>query len=153
MYWYVKDVTKYYFDTEASKIPVKLSSIQRLEHKFYANKGTEISRMAGMVGDQSDKIEQYLQRGVNAGDLWIIPTNKEKVKHVAPYPRGLVARPVVATCPRGGVVCDPFVGSGTTCLVARELGRSYLGIDLNPDAVQESQERLEAESSQLLLDL
>ncbi len=152
-YWYVKSVKDYYFDPEAAKIPVKITSVQRMEHTFNENKGTEHSRMAGMVGDQSDKIEQYLEKGVNCGDCWPISTNKEKVKHIAPYPRGLVARPILSTCPVGGIVCDPFVGSGTTCLVAHSLNMSYVGVELNPDAVQEAQDRIAAESVQLLLQI
>ena len=104
-----------------------------------------------MVGDQSEKIEQYLEKGVNAGDSWIIPTNKEKVKHIAPFPKGLIARPILATCPVGGVVLDPFGGSGTTGLVAHELNMKYVMIDLNPEACEEARERIGKASEQLML--
>jgi len=149
-YWFVKDVENYYFNETASKIPVKQSSVARLAHKFNANKGTDVSRMRGMIGDQSDKIDMYLEKGVNAGDLWIIPTNKEKVKHAAPYPIGLVVRPIIACCPPGGRVLDPFMGSGTTALAVLRMGegREFYGTELNQDSVKEAYDRLGPELQQ-----
>lgn len=152
-YWFVKSVKDYYFDGNASRIPAKMSTVGRLEHAFNKNKGTEISRMAGMLGDQSHKIELYMQRGVNCGDLWPISTNKEKVKHAAPYPRDLIVRPILACSPKDGVVLDPFAGSGTTLLVAREMGRRAYGVELNPESIEEARERLKSETDQLLLGL
>ncbi|MGC8578375.1 MAG: DNA methyltransferase, partial [Thermoproteota archaeon] len=52
------------------------------------------------------------------------------VSHFAVFPRKLVVPLIVAGCPEGGVVLDPFCGSGTALVVAKELGRSYIGIDV-----------------------
>lgn len=140
----------YYFNHEAATIPCKLSTVQRLEHEFYANKGTAVSRMGGLIGDMSSKIDEYLSRGVNAGDAWIINTNKEKVEHIAPYPVELVLRPILATCPPGGLVFDPFMGSGTTALAVAEMGegRRYFGTDINPKAVEQANTRIAPEVAQ-----
>jgi site-specific DNA-methyltransferase (cytosine-N4-specific) len=62
--------------------------------------------------------------------------------HFAAYPGELVEMPMKAACPEGGTVLDPFLGSGTTALVAERLGRRWLGIELNPDYVQLATERL-----------
>jgi len=48
----------------------------------------------------------------------------------------LIETPIKAGCPKGGVVLDPFIGSGTTAIVAQKLGRNFIGIDLNPRYVQ-----------------
>lgn len=148
-YWFVKD-KDYYFNNSAAKIPVKASTVERMKHKFYQNKGTDVSRMRGMVGDQSEKADMYLQQGVNAGDVWTLPTNKRKVEHAAPYPVHLVVRPLVATCPPNGTVLDPFAGSGTTGIAALDMGegRSFYGVDLNPDAVREANEDLKEMTKQ-----
>jgi site-specific DNA-methyltransferase (adenine-specific) len=49
---------------------------------------------------------------------------------------------ILAGCPLEGTVLDPFAGSGTTCLVARKLGRHYIGIDLNPNYCDMANKRL-----------
>lgn len=62
---------------------------------------------------------------------------REQMVHPCPYPAELARRCIEAGCPEGGVVLDPFVGSGTTMKVAGALGRAAIGIDLRDfDAVQ-----------------
>lgn len=63
-------------------------------------------------------------------------------EHFAVYPPALIETPIKAGCPKGGVVLDPFMGSGTTALVARQLGRNFVGIELNPDYVRLARRRL-----------
>ena len=63
-----------------------------------------------------------------------------------PYPQKLIETPIEAGCSPGGVVLDPFLGSGTTALVARRLGRHYIGIEPNPEYVAIARSRLERES-------
>jgi site-specific DNA-methyltransferase (cytosine-N4-specific) len=62
--------------------------------------------------------------------------------HFAAYPEELIEMPMKAGCPEGGTVLEPFLGSGTTGVVAERLGRRWLGIELNPDYVQLARERL-----------
>ncbi|HPE06143.1 MAG TPA: site-specific DNA-methyltransferase [Smithellaceae bacterium] len=59
--------------------------------------------------------------------------------HTASFPRDLVHSPILAGTPLGGLVLDPFVGSGTSLRVASECGRRYVGIDLNPKSVEMAQ--------------
>lgn len=106
--------------------------------------------------------------GKNPGDVWSIATKGFRGAHFATFPPELVRRPLLATCPavvctacgqgqkvstgtlpcdchapaRRGIVLDPFLGSGTTAMVARELGRDWLGIELNPAYVRLAEERL-----------
>jgi DNA modification methylase len=151
-FWFTRS-EDYYFNYAAATIPCKISTVQRLENKFYHNKGHDVSRMAGMIGDQSHKIDQYLERGVNAGDIWPIMCNHEKVEHSAPFPVELVIRPIVATCPEKGLVFDPFMGSGTTALATSKMGegRRYFGTDINPDSVLEANQRVADEVGQFKL--
>lgn len=65
--------------------------------------------------------------------VWNISTKPYKEAHFAVYPPELIETPIKAGCPVGGVVLDPFIGSGTTAAVAKSLGRNYIGIELNPD--------------------
>ncbi|GAA1895372.1 DNA-methyltransferase [Streptantibioticus ferralitis] len=71
-------------------------------------------------------------RGRNPGDVWSVPvTPRRHQAHPAAFPIEIPRRCIAAGCPPGGVVLDPFSGTGTTGLAARQLGRSYIGIDLN----------------------
>lgn len=70
-------------------------------------------------------------KGKNPGDVWAINTQPFPEAHFATYPQELPRRCVKAGCPEGGIVLDPFHGSGTTGLVATELGRRYIGVDIN----------------------
>lgn len=72
-------------------------------------------------------------RGKNPGDVWSISTRPLREAHFAAFPVDIPLRCIAAGCPEGGVVLDPFSGAATTGLAARQLGRSYVGIDLNPE--------------------
>jgi DNA modification methylase len=71
--------------------------------------------------------------GRNPGDVWSIPTRPYHGPHFAAYPIDLPLCCIAAGCKPGGVVLDPFAGSGTTGLAAIQLGRRFTGIDLSPD--------------------
>ena len=71
-----------------------------------------------------------------------ISTRPFRGEHFAVYPPALIETPIKAGCPEGGVVLDPFMGSGTTALVARQFGRNFIGIELNPDYVRLARRRL-----------
>lgn len=69
-------------------------------------------------------------------DVWFIEPDRKSLArgtHYAPYPRALVERCIAAGCPDDGTVLDPFLGGGTTMYVADEMGRSSVGIELNPE--------------------
>lgn len=70
--------------------------------------------------------------GRNPGDVWSIPTRPYPAAHFAVFPIDLPFRCIKAGCRSDGTVLDPFSGSGTTGEAARQLGRKYVGIDLNP---------------------
>ncbi len=98
-------------------------------------------------------------RGKNPGDVWAIGPDTRpkryiapgKVTHYAPFPESLVDRPVLAACPPKGIVLDPFMGSGTTALVARRHGRRFLGVELVPEYTALTRARLRLERSRRLL--
>jgi DNA modification methylase len=76
-------------------------------------------------------------------NVWTIATEPTPDAHFATFPRELVRRCLAAGCPEGGVVLDPFVGSGTTASVARSMGRRCVGIDLNPEYLAIAARRLQ----------
>ncbi|MCW5934447.1 MAG: site-specific DNA-methyltransferase [Fimbriimonadia bacterium] len=91
--------------------------------------------------------------GANPGDVWqfshVHYCSAERTLHPTQKPEALMERMILASSNPAGVVLDPFVGSGTTCKVARVLNRQWMGIDLNPDYIQMSQERIETATPEL----
>ena len=70
-------------------------------------------------------------RGRNRRSVWTIPTMPYARAHFATMPEKLVEPCILAGCPLGGLVLDPFVGSGTVVAVAQRLGRRGVGVDLS----------------------
>lgn len=77
--------------------------------------------------------ERDTEKGKNPGDVWAIATKPFSGAHFAVFPPEIPRRAIVAGCKPGGVVLDPFSGSGTTGLMASENGRKYVGIDISAD--------------------
>lgn len=94
----------------------------------------------------------YNPKGQMPGNVWdVIPEDSQHRKmHFAPYPEELCIIPIKSTCPRDGVVLDPFCGTGTTMKVAYELGRKSVGIDLSNEYIKIAKERICRESGSFL---
>jgi DNA modification methylase len=81
----------------------------------------------------------------NKRSVWTVTTKPFKGAHFATFPPDLVEPCILAGCPAGGVVLDPFMGSGTTGMVSRWRGRGFIGIELNPDYFVMARERIMSE--------
>ena len=68
---------------------------------------------------------------------------KTKSAHFATYPEALIEPCILAGCPKEGTVLDPFMGSGTTAVVAARYNRNYVGIELNPEYIEIAENRIE----------
>lgn len=91
--------------------------------------------------DAMDKIEQQ-GRAVMIRDVWFIPPANSSDPHFAQMPEELARRCILAGCPVGGTVLDPFGGAGTTGVAAQRHGRNGLLIELNPKYVAIAKRRL-----------
>jgi len=80
--------------------------------------------------------------GRNLRTVWRINTEPGEHGHVAIFPQALAAPCLALTTKPGDLVLDPFLGSGTTAVVAKRMGRRYLGIELDPEAIAAAQVRL-----------
>lgn len=91
--------------------------------------------------------------GANPGDVWqfshVHYCNPERQAHPTQKPEALLERIILASSNEQDIVLDPFVGSGTTCRVANLLGRRWIGIEINPDYVSMSAERLQQPDGEL----
>ena len=87
----------------------------------------------------------------NRRDVWLINTVPYKGGHFAAFPPKLAETCIKAGCPKGGVVLDPFFGSGTTGAVCKRLSRRYLGIELNPEYCETAKTRIQQTKEELYL--
>jgi DNA modification methylase len=78
----------------------------------------------------------------NKRSVWTVTTKPFSEAHFATFPEDLIIDCIKAGCPEGGLVLDPFMGAGTTALVAQKLGRNFIGFELNPKYVEMANKRL-----------
>lgn len=102
---------------------------QRVTH----SDSEKISGRAKELRDKGYYFLNYHPKGSKPTDIWdIIPEDTQgRGEHFAPYPPDLCRIPLLATCPTGGIVLDPFCGTGTTLFVAKCLGHKSIGIDIS----------------------
>jgi DNA modification methylase len=81
--------------------------------------------------------------GRNKRNVWTINVGNTTENHFASYPEELILTPCKAGCPNGGIIIDPFFGTGTTGLVALHNGRNFVGIELNPEYVEIAHKRID----------
>ncbi len=118
----------YYYDNESIKVPVKddWGTRDRTDGKYH-NDGTGLTPHSGL---------EKSYETANKRSVWTVNPKPYKDAHFATFPPDLIEPCVLAGCPKGGVVLDPFMGSGTTGLVAQELGRQWIGCELNKDYIE-----------------
>lgn len=122
----------YYYNADAIKEPVASTSLARAKYGWHG-KGTDGAGNYAGLG-QVDKMGTRFvdERGRNKRDVWRVNTHSYKEAHFATYPPKLIRPCILAGSRKGGTVLDPFIGSGTTALVALQEGRDYIGIDIQP---------------------
>ena len=127
---------KYYYDNDAIREPYKQSSIERSEYPVVKIGMDDAQGMfgKGIRGDSNrGTIIERNSAGANKRSVWTITTKPYKGAHYATFPPELPEICIKAGSAEGDVVLDPFAGSGTTCMVARNLGRQAVGLDLSYD--------------------
>jgi site-specific DNA-methyltransferase (adenine-specific) len=104
---------------------------------------SQVSGRAKELAEKGFYFLRYHPDGSKPKDVWdIMPEDTQgRGTHYAPYPEDLCKIPILATCPKDGVVLDPFCGTGTTMAVAFHLGRKSIGIDLAADYLEGAEAR------------
>lgn len=157
---------RYYFDAEAIAEPLAPSSIDRLSQpnlaeqagsdrvpgKKNGNMKAVGPRFGGNKYGDDDRPESATKSGKrwecpetgkrNKRSVWTIPTRPFREAHFATFPETLVEPCVMAGSRARDLVLDPFMGAGTTAVVASRLGRRYVGAELNPDYARIAEARI-----------
>lgn len=111
-------------------------------HPKYKNLQDKGQTTHTMHENRADGIDDELYPIRNKRDVWTVNTKPYKEAHFAVYPEELIVDCIKAGCPAKGIVLDPFMGSGTTGVVARKLDRNFVGIELNPKYIKIAEKRL-----------
>jgi DNA modification methylase len=139
---------QYFYDQDAIREPHRTfgadSRMRGGRGHFFQRGGTpEEGKFGGSSNLHDGRWDQaFHPKGRNRRTVWEIPLSKSRDAHFAVFPQELVRRCILAGAPAGGTVLDPFAGSGTTLVVAQELGRRAIGIDANPRYVELTESRL-----------
>lgn len=123
----------YYYDADAIREPVKEISLKRIRYGWHGKGDDGNGSYAGFGA--CDKMGERMVNpaGRNKRDVWHVNTVSYPEAHFATYPPELIRPCILAGTRPGGVVLDPFMGSGTTALVALQEGRDYVGIEIQPN--------------------
>ena len=136
---------KYYYDNEAIKEPVKQDwgTRDRTKGKYH-NPGTGLAPHSGLSKSYDRK---------NKRSVWSVTNKPYKGAHFACFPPDLIEPCILAGSREGDVILDPFMGSGTTAMVAKQHDRSYIGCELHEDYGSLIQKRLKAIPTKLPFDM
>lgn len=125
---------RYYFDIDAIREPFTTPPRSGERRSYKPGCTSSFDMNAGHIEQNGNFAGLPLNpKGRNKRDVWTVSTSSFKGAHFAVFPEKLVEPCILAGCPQGGTVLDPFMGSGTTGAVAKRLGRSFIGIDINPN--------------------
>ncbi len=144
----------YHYDADAIREPhvtfTEKSRMRGGRNHFHRRGGTpEQGKNRGDGNLHDGRWDQaFHPKGRNKRTVWSIPLSKFREAHFAVFPESLAETCILASCPVGGLVLDPFLGSGTTAIVAKRLGRDYVGIDCVADYCEMARRRIEATPAQ-----
>lgn len=131
---------KYFFDYKAIQEPsVWYGKDKRSGKGNFRYEGKRTIDTSGKNGQQGFSIVPEKR---NKRSVWNVSTKPFKGAHFATFPTDLITPCVLAGSPLGGVVLDPFMGSGTTGLVALTNSRNYIGIELNSEYIKIAKQRI-----------
>tara|TARA_B100000902_G_scaffold261387_1_gene247691 strand:+ start:336 stop:1274 length:939 start_codon:yes stop_codon:yes gene_type:complete len=128
---------KYYYDNEAIKEPARDWGTRDRSKGKYHNAGSGLSPHTGLSKSYATK---------NKRSVWSVTNKPYKGAHFAVYPPDLIEPCIKAGSEEGDIVLDPFMGSGTTALVAKSLQRHYIGCELHEEYGKLIQKRLSDKS-------
>jgi DNA modification methylase len=132
---------KYYFDLDAVRGKHKDSSIQRIEYGWKSNHDSIGEIDADKMGDRFCN-----PLGKNPGDVadfWDIQTKPSGEKHYAQYNDELIRKPILAGCPEGGIIYDPFMGSGSTAIASIRANRQFIGSEMSEEYIKIANKRIQ----------
>jgi len=141
---------RYYYDAEAAREPIAALTYGAAQQSISSLRMRRFQPKEQLIPGQ-DRIQHREERddrayGIdgmrNMRSVRQVPTSRFEGAHFATFPPDLIRPCILAGCPEGGTVLDPFFGSGTVGLVCRQENRECIGVEINPEFVEIARERL-----------
>jgi len=125
---------KYYFDLNAIK---DKSSGNRWGGDKFINKNSKYNdtKTNGLNRDRSMNIDGFKNPGT-ISDFWDIVTKGSSDSHYASYNTDLIKKPILSGCPEGGIIYDPFMGTGTTAMASLRANRNFIGSEMSTEYIK-----------------
>lgn len=140
---------RYYYDHEAIKEPAVSTSLKKFTDNGTDKQRGHVRRHAGFNGRYAETLARDgAPKDRNLRSVWTVATHPLPESHFATFPPELIKPCILAGCPENGIVLDPFFGAGTTGVVCTDLGRNYIGIELNPEYVAMAEQRIARATAQ-----
>ena len=134
---------KYYFDYKAIQEPIKEVTAARYKRGRSGKAKYSGTQASQGIDRKTDAVTEEIRQHKRKRDVWEVSTNTYRMdEHFAMFPELLIEPCILAGSREGDTVLDPFFGSGTTGAVAKRLGRSCIGIDLNPRYLEKAEMRI-----------
>jgi DNA modification methylase len=129
---------RYYFDNES----IKEDNADPLRKSYQSGSRSNGKNKDRNDNDLSERTKDWIPDGRNKRSVWTVTTKPYSGAHFATFPQDLIEPCIKAGCPIDGIVLDPFMGAGTTAVVARKLNRNYIGFELNAEYVKIAEQRI-----------
>jgi site-specific DNA-methyltransferase (cytosine-N4-specific) len=148
VFFFVKS-KKYWFEQQFDDL---ISSLHVPGNNFHPDKIAGVNDRGGHSQWEDTKTRIWGdERGKNKRSVWNIPTQGFSEAHFATYPEQLIYPMIKAGCPSDGIVLDPFMGAGTSAIVALKQDKNYVGIELNPEYIEIAEKRIKKYTQQIKL--
>lgn len=146
-FFFMTKSADYYFDLESIKDRTKTFDINTRDRDT-----TRLNNTPGRTPMGGLTENNYNSKNPGSiSDFWDIPTKPSSQDHYAQYNDELLKKPVIAGCPKDGIIYDPFMGSGTTALMALRTGRKFIGSEMSTEYLAIANKRIDAVLNQTQL--
>lgn len=135
IFFFVKS-KKYYFDLDSVRLKANYSGGKPTNYVTATQTGGKKTAFSGGQGNTN-------KNPGDVSDFWAITTKPNSTNHYASYNSQLIDKPIIAGCQKGGIILDPFCGTGTTLVRAMQLERKAIGIEGNPEYVKIAEKNIE----------
>jgi DNA modification methylase len=123
---------KYYFNLDIIKVK---SSNNRWGGNNFKVANNSKDHKNGLNRDRNMNIDGFKNPG-SVSDFWDVTTKSSSDQHFASYNTDLIKKPILAGCPEGGIIYDPFMGTGTTAIAALRSNRNFIGSEMSTEYIK-----------------
>jgi DNA modification methylase len=135
IFFFVKQ-EKYYFDLDSIREKHKHSNDKRNDGKRHEYKADAKTHEDEKVGANAVSFNPLGKNPGSVSDFWEVTTKGSSDSHYASYNTDLIKKPILAGCPEGGIIYDPFMGTGTTAVASLRANRNFIGSEMSTEYIK-----------------